>query len=250
MARATSSLPTPVSPQTRTVASVSATWSIISLMAFMRGLFSKTPSYSERRRSSCPRSTCVAELLHFPLQRGLFLLAREGPWHAPGRLIVADDDQLGRPGSGRTAELDRVEQHLTVERLAQVRGGTGSPDSLGGRRIVMGGDRSRGYRPRPPPSAPEARARSSPRDEIQDQAGRTGERRCVEKLTGRGERVDGIARRLDQASEGPTDRQIVVDDGDQRTVGHGVIALECECGGPAPRAPVDFGPLVPEPEGG
>ena len=88
-----------------------------------------------------------------------------------------------------------------------------------------------------------------PQTEIQDQAGRAGGRRCVEKLTGRGERVNGIARRLDQASEGPTDRQIVVDDGDQRTVGHEVIALEYECGGPALRAPVDFGPLVPEPEG-
>ena len=85
--------------------------------------------------------------------------------------------------------------------------------------------------------------------EVQDQTGRAGGRGCVEKLTGRGERLDGIARRLDQASEGSTDRQIVVDDGDQRTVGPGVMALENECGGPVLRAPVDFGPLAPEPEG-
>ena len=45
-----------------------------------------------------------SELLDLPPQRGPFLLAREGSRHAPGRLIVADDDQLGRPGSGRTAD--------------------------------------------------------------------------------------------------------------------------------------------------
>ena len=46
----------------------------------------------------------LAELLDLPPERGPLFLAREGPRHVPRRLIVADDDQLGRPGSGRTAD--------------------------------------------------------------------------------------------------------------------------------------------------
>jgi hypothetical protein len=42
----------------------------------------------------------------------------------------------------------------------------------------------------------------------------------VEKLTGGGEALDGITLRLDQAMERPTDRGVVVDDGDERCADH------------------------------
>ena len=168
----------------------------------------------------------LPELRDLPPQRGLFLSrSRRLPARSPP--LDRRRRRSTRPTRLRPhRRLDRVEQHLAVERLAQVRGDAGSPDSLGGRRIVMGGDEDHGdtgavHRQPLLKLEPAHPAQT----EVQDQAGRTGGRRCVEKLTGRRERLDGIACRLDQASEGPANRQIVVDDGDQRKVRHEVIAL-------------------------
>ena len=194
----------------------------------------------------------LAELLDLPLQRRPFLLAaREGSRHVPRRLIVADDDQFGRPDSGRHRRLDRVEQHLAVERLAQVRGDAGSPDSLGGRRIVMGGDEDHGD---PGAVHRQPLLKLEPahptQTEIQDQTGRAGEperrrethgrtRTCRRHSSPTGPGVGGPGE--------PTDRRRRWRSAERGAWGHGARVPSVRAR--APRAPVDFGPLAPEPEG-
>ena len=46
----------------------------------------------------------LPELLHLPAQRGLLLRARDGLRRFAGRVIAADDDHVGRPIAGRTAD--------------------------------------------------------------------------------------------------------------------------------------------------
>jgi hypothetical protein len=50
--------------------------------------------------------------------------------------------------------------------------------------------------------------------DVEHEAGRSAVGHRVEKRTGGGKALDGIALRLDQAMERPTDRGVIVDDGD------------------------------------
>jgi hypothetical protein len=56
--------------------------------------------------------------------------------------------------------------------------------------------------------------------DVEHEAGRSTAGHRVEKVAGRDEALDGVALRLDQAMECPTDRGVVVDDGDDRCANH------------------------------
>ena len=127
---------------------------------------------------------------------------------------------------------DRAEQLLLVHGLPQMPGRPGPFDALAGRRIVLGRDEEDGdaY-----PVSRQAFLKIEPAHSVQmdveEEAGRSTTAQRVEELVGRCEGLDGVATRLDQAMERPTDRGVVVHDGNDWCIDHREAPLKLTLGG-------------------